>query len=207
MEIAEMKPVSKKASANKPEKGNAGAALGVVLLKQADTIAAAEVKQAESRKDTVIRLVKFTRDDHLEFRRTLAERLDSYKMQAEMLNLTLSAYQQSDPSVNSVIVTISLWRKMSEAIETGYKPDMSQSWAYISQKATEALAAKLAPHAGTEETPKTASPTRRRGRPGKTNVEKALAVLDGMPMQDLETIGKWIASKIGKPIPYEAIKK
>jgi hypothetical protein len=121
--------------------------------------------------------------------------------------MTLEAYKQSDPKVNSIAVTVSMWRKMSEALEAGYKPDFAQPWAYISVQATAALMAKASNHVGTEEAPQRAAPViKKKGRPAKSNVEKALAVLEGMPAQDLETIGKWIASKLGKPIPYEAIK-
>lgn len=208
MDIATMKPVSKKAAAPTASKGNTGAALAVVLLNNADKQAEAEVKQAESRKETLGRLLKFTPDDHQAFRKQLRQRLDTYKASAATLNLTFEAFKQSDPKANSVSVTVSLWLKMSEACDAGYKPDMGQPWAYISMQATAAVQAKAASHVGTEAEPSRAAPVKRtKGRPAKSNVEKALAVLDGMPAQDLETIGKWIASKLGKPIAYEAIKK
>ena len=209
MDIAEMKPTTKKAAAKTAAKGSSGSALGVLILKQADATAEAEIKAAESRKTTLGRLMKFTRDDHLAFRKELQDRLDEYKASAETLGLTLSAFQQSDPKANSVTATVSLWKKMSEAIEAGYKPDMDQPWAYISAQATAALYAKASNHQGTEAEPQRGAPVvkKKKGRPAADNVAKALKVLEGMPAQDLETIGKWIASKLGKPIPFEAIKK
>lgn len=209
MDIAEMKPTAKKAAAKTASKGNSGFALGVLILKQADATAEAELKTAETRKQTLGRLLKFTREDHLEFRKALQARLDEYKASAETLGLTLSAFQQSDPKANSVTVTVSLWKKMSEAIEAGYRPEMDQPWAYISAQATAALMSKASAHVGTAEAPQRAAPVvkQKRGRPAADNVAKAIKLLTGMPAQDLETIGKWIASKLGKPIPFEAIKK
>lgn len=208
MDIVNMKPAtSGKGKAKPAAKGASGSALGVLILKQADATADAEVKQAESRKTTLGRLLKFTREDHLSFRTELAARLDTYKLAADTLGLTLEAYKKNDPKVNSVSVTVSLWKKLSEALETGFKPEMEASWGEISVKATEALASKAMDHVGTEDNPQRAAPViKKKGRPAKSNVEKALDVLNGMPAQDLETIGKWIASKLGRPIPYEAIK-
>lgn len=207
MDIAQMKPAAKKAAAKPTAKGTSGAALGVLILKQADATAEAEIKQAESRKTTLARLIKFTRDDHLAFRTELGARLDTYKLAAETLGLTLEAYRKNDPKVNSVTVTVSMWRKLSEAVETGFRPDLDSGWAEISLKATEALQSKAMDHVGTPENPQRAAPViKKKGRPGKTNVEKGLAVLDGMPAQDLETIGLWIASKLGKTLEFKAIK-
>ncbi|MFN7882856.1 MAG: hypothetical protein ACK5PF_07565 [bacterium] len=209
MDIATMKPTTKKVPAKTASKGNTGSALASLLLKAADKQAEAEVKQADSRKDTLASFLKFTRDDHLAFREELNARLDLYKSSAATLNLTFEAFKQSDPKANSVSVTVSLWLKMSQACETGWRPEMDQSWGYISIKATEALHAKALAHVGTADNPQRAAPTvkAKKGRPAKSNVDKALAVLDGMPLQDLETIAKWIVSKLGKGIEYQAIKK
>lgn len=206
MDIVEMTPVSKKVSA--PTAGGAkGSALAVIILKAADKVAEQEVKAAESRKDTLKRICAFTREDHLAFRKALDDRLQIYKDTAASLGLTFEALKASDPKASSISATVSMWRKMSEAVEAGYRPEFEQPWAYISACATTALMAKAADHVGNPENPARSAPTiKKRGRPSKSNVEKALALLDGMPVQDLETIGLWIASKIGKSLPYKAIK-
>lgn len=209
MDIAEVQPTAKKASAKTASKGNTGAALATLLIRQAEKKAQAETKEKESYKDTLRRIEKFTRDDHLAFRAELDAVLDVQKLAAESMGHSLASYRIMNPEANSIAVTVSLWRKMSEACETGYKPDYTQSWGYISVTATAALQAKASTHAGTEESPQRAAPVtkKKKGRPAIDNVTKGIKALDGMPLQDLETIGKWIASKIGKAIPFEAIKK
>lgn len=208
MDIAEMKPTAKKAPAKPASKGNAGSALATLLIRQAEQKAQNETKEKESYKDTLRRVEKFTREDHLAFRAELDAVLDVQKLSAESLGHTLASYRIMNPEANSVAVTVSLWRKMSEACESGYKPDYSQSWGFISVAATSALQAKASTHIGTEESPARGAPIKKqRGRPAVDNVTKALKVLDGMPSRDLETIGKWIASRLGKSIPFEAIKK
>jgi hypothetical protein len=190
-----MKPAGKtKGSAKPSAKGVAGHALGLLILKLADNQAEAEVKQAETRKDTVLRLEKFTREDHLEFRKELADRMDAYRMAAEAIGLTISAYRGNDPKVNSVSVTVSLWLKMSSAIEAGFKPDHTQAWAIISLKATETLQSKA--HTGSVENPSAVSPTKKVGRKATSGIDKAKALIETLPMQDKEKLALWLTALI-----------
>lgn len=193
MDIATMTPATTGKKTAKPaSKGNAGHALGLLILKEADKTADAEIKAAESRKDTLIRLTKFTREDHLEFRKELAARMDAYRMAAEALNMTISAFRQNDPKVNSVSVTVSLWLKMSSSIEAGFKPDMDEAWAVISLKATETLQSKAS--AGTTENPAATAPTKRKGRKAQSGLDKAKALIETLPMQDKEKLALWLTA-------------
>lgn len=194
MEIAKMKPASTRATAKPASKGNSGAALGLLIVKTAEAEATAEEKKTESRKDTLRRLEKFTREDHLAFRAELDKCEREYKTLAEAAGFSLTAWRAMVPRCNSVIVTVSLWRKMSMAVETGLDVDYEQPWAYISQKATDAIASKA--HTGTTDAPQTAAPTKRKGRPSKSNYDKAVALLDGMPLQDLEKIAAWLQKEL-----------
>lgn len=193
MELTTMKPAGKtKGSAKPAAKGTAGHALGVIVLKVADQQADNEIKQAESRKDTLIRITKFTREDHLEFRKELADRLEAYRLAAEAIGLTITAYRANDPHVNSVSVTVSLWIKMSSSIEAGFKPNFDESWGMISVKATDVLHSKA--HPGTEENPQAVAPTKRKGRKATSGLDKAKALIETLPMQDKEKLALWLTA-------------
>jgi hypothetical protein len=195
MDIANMKPAGKqKASAKPAAVGVAGSALGILIVKGAYAQAETEVKQAESRKDTVLRLMKFTRDDHLEFRKVLNDTLDTFKQAAESMNLTLQAFKENDPKVNSVSVTVSLWRKMSEAIDIGFKPDMSDSWAALSLKATETLQSKASD--GTTDNPSAVNPSRKKGRKATSALDKIKGQIETLPLQDKEKLALWLTALI-----------
>jgi hypothetical protein len=144
MEIAEMKPISGKASAGNV--GANGAALAVVLIKNAEAQASKEVKRAESQKDTLARLLSFTRDDHLEFRAHLETRRSEIKRMADGAGVSLRSFIEADPYSASIQSTVSLWLKMSETVELGWKPNLSSCWADISMSATEARNSKSVPN-------------------------------------------------------------
>ncbi len=196
MDIAEQKVISNTKTAKPKAIGASGHALAVLLIREAEKAGEREIKEAESRKATLQRIDKFTRDDHLEFRKTLDDRTKLLQEMADVSGFTLNAYCGMDAKANSVRVTISLWRKMSEAVEAGFKPDYKQSWAFISASATEVRQSKGAPSPDVDK-PQAAGPTKRKaGRIAISNVDKAKKMLGEFPLQDLQTIHTWLGEEI-----------
>jgi hypothetical protein len=204
MDIAEQKVVQSRKNSGKgttaSAKGAAGHAMGVVFVKEAQKAAEQEVKQRESMKDKLKRLTALDRESHLEFRKVLAERVQQITDVAKGMGISLTEYLRGDGISASVYASLSMWAKMSRACETGWKPDMALPWAEISVAATDALAAKAS--TGENGETQTANPTKRKGRPQKTLMEKVKALLEDQPLQEIEKvhamIGTMIAAKKAK---------
>lgn len=205
--LAEVAPVGKTKKAGTKE-GAAGYALATVLIKAAIDKAEREEKERESMKDTLKRLEKFSREDHLQFRANLEYERNTIRETAESLGFSLTAYKAMDSKSASVDVTVSLWLKMSKAIETHYKPDYSQSWGYISQSATEFNEARAveklqaaqaeAKAAGIAPPVEHVAPTKRKGRTAQPAHEKAIKMLSDFPNQELELVYNWLRSRLNK---------
>ena len=129
--------------------GAYGAGLATVFLNEDEKGIRDAIKKTESMKDRLKKLVKFTAEDHAEFRAVL---------EAKRLNMGTAAKAAGFENLGdyftkggiegqvakSLQVTISLWLKMSKATQNGFKPDYEMAWADISSKATQAADAKSA---------------------------------------------------------------
>jgi len=230
MDLANMKPAGKSKKAATNGALAKGHAMGLLMLRDADKKADAEAKARESMKDTLKRLQGLERDGHLEFRKVLEGRKAEIQERATIANVNLQTWFTMESKDGSVYATISLWLKMSKALETGWIPDYSMAWGIISMAATDALAAKASD--GTDK-PQTAAPTTRRGRKAKattveddgdddgddkpTNQEKTASLLFGwlkqmkdMPLQTLEEFHKALGNMIDqrkRPAPVVAPAK
>jgi hypothetical protein len=133
-------PRGKKGGAN--QKGKNGAGLALVFIKDAEDRAGQELKAELSMKDRIKELMPLTQADHQEFRAALEARRDLIKAEADKAKITMTAYLQADTVARSLNVTLSLWLKMSRAIETGWQPNLEKAWGEISKSATDALDAQ-----------------------------------------------------------------
>lgn len=178
-------------------KGGQGFALGTVLVKNAIAAAEQEVKTAESMKATLQRLQVLARPEHLAFREVLEAKLTQTREEAEVLGYSLTAYRAMSPVVNSVSVTVSMWLKMSKALECGFVPEYDQPWSYLSQKATEQVAAKLAKEAPDGEKGTPVNPVARKGRKVISNYDKAIKAIEILGKAELLQLTAYIAGIIG----------
>jgi hypothetical protein len=184
MNVVEMKPATSGKASAKPVNDAAGHALGKVLIKEAKATAEADKKAREKRKDTLKRIEGFTRENHLSFRAELEAERSIMALTAETEGMNVTEFRKHDSVFDAVYVTVSLWLKLSRAVEKGYKPDYAESWQYIDAKATETLHAT----ATDDGTPLTnAAPTIRKGRPKADVVEKACKYLDNLNLNAAQT--------------------
>lgn len=179
------------------KEGAQGFALGTVIVRNAVETAERESKQAESMKDTLRRLQVLARPEHLSFRAVLEAKLEETKAEAELLGYSLTAYRAMSPKANSVSVTVSMWLKMSKALECGFTPDYDQSWAYNSRKATEQNEAKLAKVAPEGSTGTPVNPIARQGRKAASAYDKALKAIEPLSKIELCQLAAHIATLIG----------
>ena len=176
-----------KGSTAKAAKGAYGHALGVTFIKYAEDMADKAAKESMSYKDRLKELAKGTREDHIEFRVVLEERLSAMKDVAATLGFSFTAYREMDPKAAVISTQCSMWAKLSKALEANYKPDYDQSWAYISQKATEHNDARGTPSADTKN-PQNVSPAKKKGRKELPLWDKVRALVDGRPLQEIEAV-------------------
>jgi hypothetical protein len=138
-DLTTRKPVSETASAD--VKGTAGSAAAAVLIKAVDDVAKA-VAIALNRGEASLKghlkdLFKLSADDHVAYRASLQTHVDGLNKEAEKAKLTLTQYRQADKRINYVYVTLSEWKRLSNAIQNGYKPDTDKPWGEIKQGATD----------------------------------------------------------------------
>lgn len=138
-DIRNQTPISSKASAG--GKGHNGAALATVFINETETAAREMVRQAESMKSRLKKLTALTAEDHVEFRATMAAKLEDLKGQAEAAKLSLNDYCKQDNKAGQIAAvvrtSVSLWMKLSTACQAGFTPDYGMAWANISKAATE----------------------------------------------------------------------
>jgi hypothetical protein len=197
VDIATM-PVIQSGKAKAPTKGGSkGFALGTIIVREAIDKANAEAKHNETMKQTLKRIKAFTREDHLSFRAVLQDKLDEQSAVAKALGTNLTAYRAGDSVVNSIVVTVSLWRKMSTACEVGFTPDYACPWSELSCQATEAVNSVAS--AGDQAVTK-GTPTARKGRKSTSQLKKtmdAATLLIEEPVKFLE-FAKWVNDQVAK---------
>ncbi len=209
MDIAAMTPIGKKAPASTKD-GASGHALAVTLIKRAEAKGEREAKEGESMKATLLRLTKMTRECHLAFRAELVQRRQLIADVAKGMGIGVTEYIKGDPVSNSVYTAVSEWTRLSEACEAGFTPNLELAWGTIKMNATDVLAAKAAPVApvkpGEPVTVQTSNPIakKKRGREAKPNLDKAIALLDTFPLQDLEQVAAWLQKRLEKVSPAKA---
>jgi hypothetical protein len=195
MTALQMSPVSAAKNSGKDTtkaaKGAAGHAFALVLIKDAEARAEAEAKKQESLKSRLEKLMPMSREDHLEFRKVLTAKREEITAAATALNMSQAKYMEGDTRASVVNVTVSLWLKLSNAVEKGYKPDFDAPWAAISAGATDHIAAAANTTTGTGA--RNQGPTARKGRIGKSAVVK---LADFVKQNDLS---KAIAKDAPKP--------
>lgn len=147
--MAEVKSKSnaKRSSTAKQRGPKAADTKGVQGHTLAASIIASAIKSGErvlaeqrSRKDTLRLLMEFRDNaDHIAFRQDLEAKLSEVKADAEKATLSLNAYSEANPIAASIRAEVSLWTKMSNAVEkgfTGQAVDLDKSWGEISKAAT-----------------------------------------------------------------------
>ena len=179
------------------KEGAQGFALGTVIVRNAEQAAEHEERQRETMKATLRRLESLARPEHLAFRAVLETKLETIKEEAEVSGYSLTAYRAMMPKVNSVAVTVSLWSKMSKALECGFTPDYDQSWACNNQKATEQVQAKLAKTAPEGEKGTPVNLIARKGRRAVSDYDKALKAIETLNKTELTQLAAVIAGMIG----------
>lgn len=206
MDVKEMKPARKggKVAAKPVAKGATGHALALQLVQVAEEQAEKAVAEAMSRKGTLARIERFTREDHVAFRKELDDRMQSANDMAGSLGVSLNALRRVDTRINTVCAVVSLWRKMSAAVETGYRHDPKETWDCISLQASERLAAKgvngspVMTESGAGELVRTTGPTARRGRKAAPVSDKVIKLLTGASHDQLLIVAAWLQTKLGK---------
>jgi hypothetical protein len=138
-DLSTRKPVSEQASAD--VKGTAGSAAATVLIKAVETQAGlvADVlnKAEKSLKGCLKDLFKLSADDHVAYRATIGTEVERLNKEAEKAKLTLTQYRAADKRINYAYVTLSEWKRLSNAIQAGYKPDTDKPWGEIKSGATD----------------------------------------------------------------------
>lgn len=159
-DLTNRKPVSGAKNSGKSTsaaaKGAHGAATAAVFIKAADDSARNAIKAQTTMKERLLSLVPFTKEDHMEFRAALEAQKTAYKAAADAKKISVQDYFKSgDEGRIAAIVqtTVSMWQKMSLAVQAGWKPDTSKVWAELSKEATNYKASTGQGHAPT--TPKT----------------------------------------------------
>lgn len=156
-------------------KGAIGHALAAQIISEAQEEGQRVLRQRQSRKETLRNLMGFRDDaEHIAFRGDLSAKLEEIKKEAEAAKITLNAYTDANPIAGSVRAECSLWRKMSEAVASGFtggKVDLDKPWPDISKAATEHLAAKATN--GTGGTQVADSKKRKAGRQPTPLLDKA----------------------------------
>lgn len=138
---------SKKSAKAQP--GAQGAALAMVFLQRFEQRADEALKEQLSMKDALRELhdAGMDHDSHIEYRKALEAKRDSITAEGKKGGLTITAYRAADARADSIYVSISLWLKMSRAVELGWNPDYDKAWSEISASATAKLDAQAASEA------------------------------------------------------------
>lgn len=174
--VAERTPVQRKGKATVV--GAIGHAFAAVMIEAARSEGRAVLAKQKSMKDRLKELMAFPSNaDHIAFRGDLDTALDDIKREAEAAKLTLNAYSEANPIAASLRSTVSMWNKMSKAVEHGMtasKVDFEKPWADISKLATEiidSVASGSGKGGGTQQ----GGPRARKGRQPMGLLDKAKA--------------------------------
>ena len=198
MDVAEMKPATGKKVKAKPSAiGAHGHAMAVVILNDAEAKGKREFRERETMKGFLSKVQAFGRDDHLQFRKELDSRRESVNDICLAAGLSQSEYRQIDPIANSILSSVSLWVKLSKACEIGLTFGNNQEWATISAEASR-LIDSYAVDSQSGTIVEKINPSKRVGRKPISGYDKAIKLLDTLPMQELMQVSKWLAVKIKK---------
>lgn len=173
-----------------PKAGALGLAFAELVIKAAIASGKLEEAKGQSRKDRLSQIVDMSNEDRAAVLARFAEEQQSINAMAAAMKLSLNQYMAGDPIQKSVYAETQLWKKMTKAVMTGWKPNLSVPWGVLSLEATDRLdavgkrAKAKREREGTTatETPTVAAPTTRVGRKRK-DVAKAVVqmVAEAMP--------------------------
>lgn len=131
------KPVKGKGKAD--ASGHNGHALAVTLIQEAEAKARAVAAEYRTLKERLTEINLLSHEDHVEFRKMMVERQNQVTNAAKLAGMNIMAYRSKNPESNTIYNACSEWKRLSEACDAGWKPDLSQSWAEIKGFATQHL--------------------------------------------------------------------
>jgi hypothetical protein len=144
--VAERPPVNANKGVPANQKGAIGAALAENHYAIEERRGAAVLKEQKSMKDTLREIAGLPGTaEHQAYRATLKAHVDLINKEAEKFKFKkVQDYLDANPGQAHVYSALSMWSRMSMAIEVGWSPNYDETWASISTSATQARKAKAA---------------------------------------------------------------
>lgn len=127
----------KKSADQKP--GALGHAWAASIVAHAVKLGEQAVAEVKSRKLRLSELMALGTAENLAARNDLTLELERIKGEAEAAKISLNAYCDANPKAASIRVECSMWLKMADAVNKGFKDtlvDLTKPWADISKAAT-----------------------------------------------------------------------